>query len=197
MVRKLKSVWVLTLCASMLSCAGPSGDSLPHGPVSFSLDSLRSGDLVCRLGDGFFSNIFRRYSGGEERFSHIGVVHREDSLLFVVHAEASELTGVGSVRMDPLPDFLDHAIDYAFYLVQNDTVRERIDSVVVDYCHRETRFDVGFDSSSDSTLYCTELVAVAINKAMSDSSYITTYPLRDNFSYYRIDDILRCAILKR
>lgn len=189
-----------TMCGALFSvvpsCAGPSGDSSSNGPAVYIGDSLRSGDLVCRMGDGFFSDVFRRYSGGDERFSHIGVVHREDSLLFVVHAEASELTGVGSVRMDPLSDFLDHASDYAFYSVKEDSIRLRIDSFASDYALRNTPFDISFDLASDSALYCTELVATCINRAAGDSSLVSPYPLRSGFSYYRIDDILRSGVVE-
>ncbi len=185
-----------TMCGAMLSCAGPSGDSSPNGSAVFYDDSLRSGDLVCRLGDGFFSDVFRRYSGGDERFSHIGVLHCEDSLLFVVHAEASELTGVGSVRMDPLCDFLDHSLDHQFFRVVSDTLRWRIDSFACAYYAAHTPFDLSFDLSSDSALYCTELVAACINRSAGDASLVQAYALRSGFGYYRIDDILRSGVVE-
>lgn len=193
--RMVRSAFCWTMCGLMLSCAGPFGDSSSNGPVSFPVDSLRGGDLVCRLGDGFFSNVFRQYSGGEERFSHIGILHREDSMVYVIHAEASEFTGVGSVRMDPLSDFLDHAYDYDFYHVKNDTIRNRIDSFASYYLKRGTSFDMDFYITSDSTLYCSELVAVSINRAVGDSNYVPVHVILGKGGY-RIDDILHSGVLE-
>lgn len=196
MVRFLNTLLWGVFCAMVVCCAGPSDGGSSGGPVSFSVDSLRSGDLVCRLGDGYFSGLFRRYSGGEERFSHIGIVHWEDSVCCVIHADANELTGEGSVRIDALSEFLDHALDYQFYPVTADSLRRRIDSVAYDYALRHTPFDLSFDLTSDSTLYCSELVALSINKALNDSSFVPTYPLRKDFSYYRIADILGCGVVE-
>lgn len=196
MTRVLNTICCCALCVMMSCCAVPFGDRPPRGTVSFPADSLRSGDFVCRLGDGFFSDIFRKYSGGDERFSHIGIFHEEGGRSFVIHAEASELTGIGSVRMDSLSDFLDHAYDYDFYHVKNDTIRARIDSFASCYLKRNTPFDMAFDITSDSTLYCSELVAVSVNRAMGDSCYVPTHVILGKGGY-RIDDILSCGVVER
>lgn len=195
MVRFLRALVICLIGISSVRCVGPSGDSSPDGLCRFEVDSLRSGDLVCRLGNGFFSGIFRRYSGGPERFSHIGVVHWDGDSCFVIHAEASELTGIGSVRKDLLSFFADESFDLQFFEVPDDTVRRRIDSFAVSYLLRPTSFDLGFDMTSDSTLYCTELVAVCINRSVGDDGYVPAFPLREGFCYYRVDDILHCGVV--
>lgn len=195
MVRFFRALVICLIGVSSVRCVGPSGDLSPDGLSRFEVDSLRSGDLVCRLGNGFFSGIFRRYSGGAERFSHIGVVHREGDSCFVIHAEASELTGIGSVRKDPLPFFADESLDLQFYAMKDDSLRRRVDSLALLYLLRPTPFDLSFDMTSDSSLYCTELVAVCINHSLGDDGYVPAFPIRDGFSYYRIDDILHCGVV--
>ena len=157
---------------------------------------MRSGDLVCRLGNGYFSGIFRRFSGDSERFSHIGVFHREGDSCFVIHADADELSGVGGVRKESLRDYLCGAHDHLFARITVDSIRLGVDSLALSYLGREIPFDTRFDLSSDSALYCTELVAVAINRAANDSFVVSPYSLREGFSYYRVDDILHCGVVE-
>lgn len=196
MERILKGAATALLCVAAFSCAGPSDDASSDGLVCFNADSLRSGDLICRLGDGFFSDIFRRYSGGEERFSHIGILHREGDSCFVIHAEASELTGIGWVKRDPLSLFVDESLDWQVFRVKADSLRLRVDSFALLYYQRPTPFDLDFDLSNDSALYCTELVAVCIERSLDEKGYVPAFPLRKEFSYYRVDDILRCGVVE-
>ena len=183
-------------CLVASACSSPSGGSPSDGLPSFEADSMRSGDLVCRLGNGYFSGIFRRFSGDSERFSHIGVFHREGDSCFVIHADADELTGVGSVRRERLSEFLRGSHDHQFYRFTIDSIRSGVDSLALAYFARGVPFDTDFDLSSDSSLYCTELVAVAINGAAQNDTVVSPFSLTKTFRYYRIDDILHCGLLE-
>ena len=116
-------------CLVVSACSSPSGGSPSDGLPFVEADSMRSGDLVCRLGNGYFSGIFRRFSGDSERFSHIGVFHREGDSCFVIHADADELTGVGSVKRELLSEFLRGSHDHQFYRFTVDSIRSGVDSI--------------------------------------------------------------------
>lgn len=181
-------------CLIASACSSPSGGSPSDGLPFVEADSMRSGDLVCRLGNGYFSGIFRRFSGDSERFSHIGVFHREGDTCFVIHADADELTGIGSVKRERLSEFLRGSHDHQFYRFTVDSIRTGVDSLALGYCG--VPFDTDFDLSSDSALYCTELVAVAINGAARNDKVVSPFLLTNTFRYYRIDDILHCGLLE-
>lgn len=183
-------------CLLATSCTSTSNSKEPEKSVYISKDTIRSGDLICRLGDGLFSDVFKQFSGGDNRFSHIGIVHCQDSVYYVIHSEASETTGIGGVIMDSISNFINHSLDYQIYRVANDTIRQRIDSVAYSYYQKNTPFDLSFDLSSDSALYCSELVAISINKATGDPHRVPTFPFPKIGQYYRIADILECGIIE-
>lgn len=187
---------IVSFFFSMTKYTGSLENKKSGLPDCISIDSINSGDLICRLGNGYFSDVFRQFSGGKKRFSHIGIAHFQDSLCYVIHAEASEFTGQGGVRMDMLDKFIEHSLDYQFFHITSDSIRQRIDSLAYEYFKMGIQFDLCFDLTSDTTLYCTELVANCINKAMGNPDYIPTYSLSPDFKCYRISDILESNLIR-
>lgn len=134
------------------------------------LSEVRQGDLICRLGNGFFSNHFKDYSLSEKIYSHVGIIDIERDSLFVIHAEASELTGVGHVKKEPVSIFLEDIKTWGVYrLNASDSICKNIAINARRYYDNKTPFDLNFDALNDTEVYCTELVALAINKSFGDS----------------------------
>lgn len=134
------------------------------------LTGIQNGDIICRLGNGFFSNQFKKYSLTEKIYSHVGIIEKENDSLFVIHSEASELTGIGRVKREPIEVFLNSIKTWGVYRVDaNDSIRNHITIYAKEYFTKDTPFDLDFDATDDSRVYCTELVALAINKALGDS----------------------------
>lgn len=134
------------------------------------LNEIQNGDIICRLGNGFFSNQFKKYSQTEKIYSHVGIIEKRNDSLFVIHAEASELTGIGYVKREPIEVFLSNIKIWGVYRVNaSDSVRNNITKHAKEYFTRNTPFDMDFDATDDSKVYCTELVANSINKAFGDS----------------------------
>ncbi|MDR3058318.1 MAG: hypothetical protein LBU84_09290 [Prevotella sp.] len=137
-------------------------------PSSF--EGIQNGDIICRLGTGFFSNQFKNYSLSEKLYSHVGIVDQYGDSLFVIHAEASELTGVGHVKREAIQVFLDGITTWGVYRINaGDSVRNNIAVYAKGYFIDKTPFDLDFDASEDKKVYCTELVALSVNKAVNDS----------------------------
>lgn len=129
---------------------------------------LQSGDLVYRLGDGFYSAYFQDFSKREKRFSHTGILIDADKCdsLYVIHAEADDMTGRGCVRRERLTEFLRGASDFAVFRLRDDALtRERIAGFALDYHRRQTPFDLSFDAEDSTAVYCTELVQYCVNGA--------------------------------
>lgn len=178
------SFLILLLLGGLLSC-----NHTQKTPPNISQYQLKSGDVVCRLGKGFFSNYFRKYASKDKKYSHIGIIEVKNDAVFVIHTEASELTGVGRVKRERIGDFLNGISVFDFYRVHaNETIRKKIIANAKKYYHKKTPFDLDFNSFNDSEMYCTELVANVLNNAF-DSIVIKPRLKLGNKKMYGLDDI--------
>lgn len=156
--------WLL-LVAAFAACQPAAEQPLPSADCL----KLEPGDLIYRLGNGIYSAYFRNFSTREKRFSHVGIVEKTDSgdSLFVIHSEADDHSGLGSVRRDPLSDFLKEANDWAIYrLTADEKTRWAIAGRAADYHRIGLPFDAGFDAADSTAFYCTELVMHCVNAAL-------------------------------
>lgn len=152
------------------------------------IPKFQNGDIIYRHGNGFFSDYFRKSSNREQLYSHGGIIAIDSSQVYVIHSEASELTGVGGVRKESLDVFLKDISTWAVYrLDTTQIVRDSIVLTASEYLSRETPFDLDFDNTSDDRVYCTELIALSINKATHRHLIKATGCIR-NKPYYAIDD---------
>jgi hypothetical protein len=152
---------------------------------------LHSGDMVLRLGNGFFSNYFKQYASSEKKFSHVGILFIDHNQVFVYHTEASELTGIGKVKKELLSNFLTDIEVYEFYRLQYpDSILNAILNKAQNYHALEIPFDTSFNSFDESELYCTELVANSINYACRDSVIKPTLVL-NHHKIYALDDLYK------
>lgn len=151
--------------------------------------SLKNGDIICRLGNGFFSNQFKERASKEKIYSHIGIIELSNDSIFVLHAEASELTGIGSARRDPLETFLDKISIWGIYrTTYPDSIASKIISSANKYVENKTPFDLDFDSYNDNEVYCTELVAISINQAVDSTLIVPTLKVGSKY-LFALDDI--------
>lgn len=160
-------------------------------------NQLKTGDLVCRLGTGFFSQYFKEFASKEKKYSHIGILSIENDSVFVYHSEASELTGVGCVKRELLSSFLYDIKTYNFFNINLcDSIREKIVFNSKGYYSSRTPFDLDFNSFNDDELYCSELLAFSINKAMNREFIKPSLELNQK-KLYALDDIYCNELVKR
>lgn len=153
------------------------------------LTGIENGDIICRLGNGFFSNQFKKYSLTEKIYSHVGIIEKTGDSIFVIHAEASELTGIGHVKREPIDVFLNSIKTWGVYRADaSDSIRNNITVYTKEYFVKNTPFDLDFDSADDSRVYCTELVALGINKAFGDS-IVTPKMHLGSLRVYGVDNV--------
>lgn len=186
-----KSILFLLLLFLFISCS-----QTEPSVVDVSVYGLRSGDIVCRQGRGFFSKYFRKYASQEQRYSHIGIVEVERDSIFVIHTEASELTGIGFVKREPISEFLKHIAVFGFYRVDcTDSLRKKMIAKGREYYRKKIPFDMDFDASDDSKLYCTELVAKTLNDAF-DSILIKPELQLGKRKFYSLDGIYQNKVCR-
>ena len=171
-------------------CFGCDCSKQDRKPVSLiNHDLLKSGDIICRLGDGYFSGVFQKYASSEKKFSHLGILYKKKDSVYVYHSEASELTGVGKVKKEAITSFLDGINVYKFYRMNYpDSLTKKIVAKAESYFSKQTPFDLEFDSFNDDKLYCTELIAMSINSAFTDTIIRPSLNLNGRL-LFTLDDI--------
>lgn len=163
--------------------AGSAADWRETPPVE-----LRPGDLVCRRARGLWSRQFASMSSREPRFSHAGVVWKVSPEPVVVHAEANDLNGRGWVREDAWADFFAgaKATECAVFRLDAppgdagrfaEAARARLG----------VPFDTGFDLSDTNSLYCTELLSLALDETFGEGFAGRT--TRDGRVFVAVDDL--------
>ena len=180
---------ILILAFSFFCVGCNSSNEKQEFTLNIDQELLCTGDIICRLGNGYFSKYFREYASREKKYSHIGILSIENGVIYVYHSEASELTGVGLVKKETLNYFLSDINIYEFYRMNYSTsMISQITNKVKIYYQRKTPFDLDFDSSNDNELYCAELIAVSINSALKKVVIEPTLIL-NNQLLYGLDDI--------
>lgn len=156
---------------------------------------VRKGDLVCRRGNGLWSSLFASLSSREPRFSHVGVVWEEGASPTLIHADASDWSGKGCVREGSWQDFFEgaNATECAvFRLEAGGGLAERF--ALAARQRLGVPFDTAFDLGETNRLYCTELLAVALEEACGHNTVPRTS--RGEKVYYAIDDLYARGFLK-
>jgi hypothetical protein len=148
----------------LLSCDAPTP---PKPPIAqLRSGTLQAGDLVFRLGVGYWSPMFAHVNP-VSGFSHVGVLIEEDGRWKVLHADADDRSLIGGVIKTELERF------------QNESKRWAIKSNLMPAAEKAAflaslqsmwsaslPFDSDFDLSDQGTkVYCTELVWLATQTA--------------------------------
>lgn len=185
MVNKQHILFSLVVLIAAISCKNTT-DKGSNNETAYTL--LENGDLIYRHGNGFFSEYFKNTSEREQIYSHGGIILRNNDSIYVIHSEASEFTGIGGVKKEPINTFLEYVSTWGVYrLDTSETVRNEIVSVAKEYLDKNTPFDLEFNSEDDSKIYCTQLIAISVNRAL-DSTVIIPRNVFARNRYYAIDD---------
>jgi hypothetical protein len=151
---------------------------LPRGkPVKvLNTDTLYSvvkeGDIICRLGDRFWSDLFKDTSITDKRYSHMGIIHIKNDQIFVIHSEGTTEPGRDYVKEEPINDFIKIARTIGIYRL-NEIDGDKIASCALQYTGLP--FDWKFDLQDDSQIYCTELLYHVLKQIMPNLELKTTY----------------------
>ncbi|MDR0670451.1 MAG: hypothetical protein LBF95_10255 [Treponema sp.] len=133
---------------------------------------VREGDIICRLGDRLWSQLFKDVSVVDKRYSHMGIININNGLINVINAEGNTGHGRDSVNEVTLDEFLKVARAVGIYRVK-DIEGGQIANLAIEYIG--TPFDWKFDLYDESKLYCTELLYVILGRIDQKLKLNTVY----------------------
>jgi Permuted papain-like amidase enzyme, YaeF/YiiX, C92 family len=187
-----KNLFVLSIF-SILLC-GSCKNSKPITPVSKAeltqknnvtvlkecYQLAQRGDLILRMGDDFISQVLADIAPKEKKFSHSGIVEIVNGKPFVysINPKSAKNIEDDTVRLEPIDSFLNPAKNTAVGLYRYKLSAAGIDSMIQTirvYQRKKARFDMRFDIKDDENLYCTELIAKALEKSTNQQITFDRY----------------------
>jgi hypothetical protein len=136
------------------------------------LGIVRDGDIICRLGDRFWSKYLKDMSVADKRYSHIGVARTSGGEITVIHVEGTTTLGKDHVKEEPLGDFIKIARAIGIYRVK-DVEGSQISNTAMKLLG--VPYDWQFDMHDESKIYCTELLHVIFKRVKPDLELRTVY----------------------
>ncbi|HVF95778.1 MAG TPA: YiiX/YebB-like N1pC/P60 family cysteine hydrolase, partial [Flavisolibacter sp.] len=135
------------------------------------LDSIKAtaitGDLVVRLGDDLLSYQIKFLNEADQSYSHAGIVVERGSEKFIAHITPDDPQKDG-VLYTPIDSFLNPAKNLSCAVYRYNLTPAERDSfalTIEEYKSAQTRFDRVYDLTTDSEMYCSEMISKGIRKA--------------------------------
>lgn len=159
---------------------------------------LQTGDIIVRHNNAFHSDLFRKLSKGERKYSHLGVIeHFSVDSILVYHMVANDFTGIGAIESNPIYQFMPRGdFDVAIYRI--DASEQQHQSIINEIKRLQNKgvpFDPLFNVSDTTKLYCAEMVAFAVNKVLKNE-IITPSGVLLGKPLYTIEDCYNFPLAK-
>ena len=125
------------------------------------LDSILSGDIILRRGDGPLS--FHLSNTTKEAFTHCGIIVKENNNLKVIHSLGGQVSQqeIDGVQITTLKHFVDYASDSLLYICRPifvDSANSKVANEAYKYLALKIPFDHRFSMLSRDKFYCSELL---------------------------------------
>lgn len=151
----------------------PSFSDQPFEPAVLSAEerrALQHGDILLRRGFGMVSNYIASFLREEYEVTHCGfVVLQEGQEPQILHTASDEQ--VDGIYLEPLEDFLADSYHSSLALVRTKGTQAQREAVVqqcLGYLERDIPFDMRFDHSDSSEMYCVEMMWYAFRQVYED-----------------------------
>lgn len=127
-------------------------------------------------------------SAVDKRFSHVGIIFRNNDTISVIHAMANSFGGNGHVRITSLQEFVGNSKAGAIYRFPfNSGVRKAFATKALQYAKAKVPFDWKFNNQDTASVYCTELVLHVVNSTLG-RSYIKPLTQRKHLLFVSVED---------
>jgi len=144
---------------------------------------LQDGQLITRSDNDFESRILQNFSRRERVYSHSGIVFKEDTAYMVYHCMGGEENPDGACKKEPFDSFVNPLQKTGFGIFQYQLVQNETDSlhqILEKYYQQKIPFDASFNLKTTDSLYCSEMIWLALNEATKGRLIIPSSHI-DNF----------------
>jgi hypothetical protein len=139
--------------------------SIPYNNFKINNSILKNGDLVLRCGRSTESYAVYLADNNNTEFTHIGIISIENHIPYVIHAVPWK---INTVKKEPLNNFINHKVasTYAIYRTNyNSTILKNVVNQANLFYQKKYTFDNEYDLTTNTKLYCTELILKAFRNA--------------------------------
>lgn len=146
--------------------ASPEKITIPQSITN----QLKGGELILRKGDGFLSDVIVDLTGEKLNYSHVGIMIKTDSNLFIIHSLSDQVSDIDGVQTATIPYFLSDISDSSLCIVRpkiTDKELKKIQVKALEYLKKQIPFDHGFDNNTKDELHCSELVHDVFNEILN------------------------------
>jgi len=173
--RSLQALVPLAMILIVMAVVNGSAkeEPAPNAPaLHIDEQAVENGDMIFRRGVGLASDFVVSVDAAS-RFSHVGIICKQDGQTYVIHILPDEGRGDDdSVRMEPLSLFLSPANASGFAVCRlsgkHRAVAQRAASQALAFWKKQVCYDYDLDASNARRLYCSELVWQAYKMAGID-----------------------------
>jgi hypothetical protein len=166
-------IFTIFITSTLVFIIMPRGKPVEPQEWEMLFESVKEGDIICRLGDRLWSQYFRDISIEDKRYSHMGIIQINNNQVTVIHAEGTTKTGRDFVKEERLNDFIKAARSIGIYRINNFDNGNKIANLAIEYLN--TPFDWQFDMNNDTKIYCTELLYVILKRVLPETKLKTIY----------------------
>ena len=137
------------------------------------LDSIQSGDIVLRRGDGPLS--FHLSNTTKEPFTHCGIIVKKKQSLNVIHSLGGQVSQqeIDGVQITSLKHFVDYASDSLLFICRpifTDNAGSKVAKEGYKYLAKKIPFDHRFSMLSKDKFYCSELLYYVFKNCNNDEN---------------------------
>ena len=147
-----------------------TSSALEHEALSDTeLARIQAGDIILIQGILGSADIIMNICGEPVPLSHSGVIIENDGELFVIHTVNNTLSGIDGMQLHTIEAFIKRARAHSLIIVRprwkNAVQNEKTLEYILSKLTAAVPFDNSFNFNSEETLYCTELIARALDYA--------------------------------
>lgn len=154
--------------------------------ANINLNAVQDGDIVLRDSRSLIGSQFKMMSQHDKRFSHAGIIRKENNTLYVYHM-ANE-NGQSGLIKTPFNAFTNFAVCRAFEIVRY-PMQEQARSNFLNQIKLVIQNKIHFDDEfllNNQSYYCSELIADLMNRY---SNIHIPYSQIGDYKYYAIDNL--------
>ena len=154
--------------------------------ANINLNLVQDGDIVLRDSKSLIGSQFKMMSQHDKRFSHAGIIRKENNALYVYHM-ANENGQSGLIKTS-FNSFTNIAVCRAYEIVRY-PMQEQARSKFIDQIEFIIQHKIHFDDEfllNNQSYYCSELIADLMNRY---STIHIPYSQIGDYKYYAIDNL--------